>query len=294
MHARILNYGSLNVDHVYRVAHIAAPGETLASHALRDFAGGKGANQSVALARAGARVRHGGRIGEDGRWLLDKLAEAGVDTRHVTVGGEPTGHAIIQVDDAGQNAIVLFGGANQAQDHAQIDAALADFGPGDLLLLQNEVNAIPYLLAQARHRGMRTCLNPAPYGPEVGAYPLDCVDLFVLNETEGAGLTGCATDAAILAAMSTRFPEAEVVLTLGERGARYAGRGQSFAVPAEPVKPVDTTAAGDTFIGYLLAELTAGATAQDALRLACRAAAITVSRPGAIDSIPHRHELTPA
>jgi ribokinase len=291
MSARILNFGSLNVDHVYRVPHIVVPGETLASDDLQCFAGGKGANQSVALARAGAAVWHGGRIGADGRWLLDTLTRAGVNTAYIAVGAEPTGHAIIQVDTAGENAIVLFGGANRTQSRPQIDAALAAFEAGDWLLLQNEIDEVPYLLLQARRRGLRTCLNTAPYGPEVAAYPLDCVDLFVVNETEGAGLTGCTNADAILAAMARRFPDAATVLTLGARGARYAGRGQQFSEPAVPVSAVDTTAAGDAFIGYFLADSLAGASPATALRTACRAAAIAVARPGAADSIPFRHEV---
>ena len=178
----ILNFGSLNIDLVYQVEHIARPGETIASSAHQVFAGGKGANQSAALARAGARVFHAGQVGPDGQWLVDKLAGLGVDVQHIRVGDVPTGHAIIQVDRHGQNSIVLFAGANAQINRATIDATLSHFGAGDILLLQNEINDIPYIVAAAAKRGLRICLNPAPCGPEIRDYPLELVHWLVVNQ----------------------------------------------------------------------------------------------------------------
>ena len=188
----ILNFGSLNIDLVYQVEHIARPGETIASSSHQVFAGGKGANQSAALARAGARVFHAGQVGPDGQWLVDKLAGLGVDVQHIRVGDVPTGHAIIQVDRQGQNSIVLFAGANAQIDRGAIDAALSHFDRGDILLLQNEINDVSYIIASASERGLTICLNPAPFGPEVRAYPLELVDVLIVNETEATGLAGAS------------------------------------------------------------------------------------------------------
>lgn len=287
---RILNFGSLNIDLVYRVPHVVRPGETLGSRDLSRFAGGKGLNQSVALGRAGADVGHAGRVGEDGRWLLDVLRESGVETACVDVGTEPTGHAVIQVDDAGENAIVLFGGANRAQSRDRIDAALSGFGEGDWLLLQNEINETAYIMEAARRRGMRVVLNPAPFGEEVRDYPLALASMLILNETEAEGLSGAAGDAA-LEALAASYPDAEIVLTLGARGARYRRGDADVFVEACKVRAVDTTAAGDTFIGFLLAELMRGEPAEGALRFAARAAALSVSRAGAAASIPTRADV---
>lgn len=287
---RILNFGSLNIDTVYRVHHIVRGGETLTSGSLAVFAGGKGANQSVALARAGAEVFHAGRIGPDGTWLLDKLRGDGVDTSLIHVDPDArTGSAFIQVDDAGENAIVLDPGANHGLTRGQIDAALAHFGTGDLLLLQNEVNETPYLITAGKRRGMTVAFNPAPMTPAVKDYPLDDVGLLIVNETEGRDLSGKTIEDEVLAAL----PAKENILTLGVRGVRYAEAGQAcHAAPGLEVDAIDTTAAGDTFVGYFLAARGEGLSIPDALRLACRAAAICVTRPGAMDTIPARSEIT--
>ena len=283
----ILNFGSLNIDLVYQVEHIARPGETIASSAHQVFAGGKGANQSAALARAGARVFHAGQVGPDGQWLVDKLAGLSVDVQHIRVGDVPTGHAIIQVDRQGQNSIVLFAGANAQIDRGAIDAALSHFDRGDILLLQNEINDIAYIITSATERGLTICLNPAPFDPEVRAYPLELVDLLIVNETEATGLAG-ASDPATLASLC---PRAQIVLTLGAAGAQYHSPTEEFHIPAPQVEAVDTTGAGDTFIGYFLQGLTADMTARDAMARAVKAAALCVTRPGAMDSIPAADEI---
>ncbi len=305
---RIINYGSLNIDLVYRVPHIVRPGETIASEGFDTFAGGKGANQSMALARAGASVVHGGCIGADGRWLVEKLAAAGVDTSLVEVVDGPSGHAVIQVDGTGENAIFLYAGANHRLDIARICGALGRFGRGDALLLQNEVNEVPRLIEAGHAAGLMVCLNPAPFSPAVARWPLEKVDLLVVNETEAAGLVGEGAGRAMLGRLQQRLgrAEAEVVLTLGAAGALYARGGHTHHEPAVAAQVLDTTAAGDTFIGYFLATRAAagdesggggdGATAAvgaagRALRRACQAAALCVSRPGAMDSIPHQEEV---
>jgi len=288
---RILNIGSMNVDHVYAVEHFVRPGETLASSRYQVFAGGKGFNQSIALGRAGAAVRHAGIVGKDGAWLVDRLSREGVDIEFVEVTDGPTGHAIIQVAPSGENAIVLFAGANHQVTQEAIDRAASSCSAGDYLLLQNETSAVANAIQIGKRRGLKVVLNPAPMTAAVRDYPLDAVDLFILNETEAQGLTGESSADAIRAAMRTRFPRAATVLTLGRQGAMYFDADRQLHQPAAAVQAVDTTAAGDTFIGYFLAELTQSNDPAKALALGCRAAAICVTRPGASDSIPLRKEV---
>ena len=287
----ILNFGSLNIDLVYQVEHIARPGETIASSAHQVFAGGKGANQSAALARAGASVFHAGQVGSDGQWLVDKLAGLGVDVQHIRVGDVPTGHAIIQVDRQGQNSIVLFAGANAQIDQVAIDATLSHFGAGDILLLQNEINDIPYIMAAAAKRELRICLNPAPCGPAVRDYPLKLVHWLVVNQTEAQSLVAAETPEQALAALAAAYPRAAIVLTLGAAGVHYRTDREEFHLPAPQVEAVDTTGAGDTFIGYFLQGLTADMTARDAMTRAVQGSALCVTRPGAMDSIPAADEV---
>jgi ribokinase len=287
----IINFGSLNIDHVYRVEHFVRPGETMGSLSYQQFAGGKGFNQSIALARAGAQVRHAGKIGPEGGWLLDMLRTAGARTEDVTPVEISTGHALIQVDDNGENAIILFGGANQAISADDVERVLAQATPGDYLLLQNEINNMDLILRRGADRGLRVVFNPAPMARAVLDYPLDGVAIFIVNETEAEALTGETMPDAILDAMHERFPKAATVLTLGAAGAIYADGTQRIHVPAVKVQPVDTTAAGDTFTGYFLAALAEGGCVKGAMQLATRAAALCVTRPGAADSIPTRAEV---
>lgn len=288
----ILNFGSLNIDHVYRVDRFVAPGETRAADSYTRFAGGKGFNQSIALARAGAKVAHAGRIGPDGRWLVERLAAEGVDVSLVEEGPEPTGHASIQVDATGENAILISGGANRGVGAEQIERVVATLGPGDELLLQNEISGVARLLEAAGQAGVTVTLNPSPIGG-LETLPLDTVGRFVLNRGEGEALSGETDPDAILDALRDRYPQAAIVLTLGGHGARYADSLRRIEVPAERARPLDTTGAGDTFTGYLLAGLVGGAAPEHALRWACRAAARCIERAGAADSIPRESELEP-
>ncbi len=288
---RILNIGSINCDHVYRVNRIVRPGETLASAAYARFAGGKGFNQSVALARAGARVAHVGRVGPDGAWLRDLLEKEGVDVTALTVGETPTGHAMIQVAGDGQNAIVIHAGANGELDGTAVAAAIAGAGPGDRVLLQNETNAVAEAIPIAAARGLKVVFNPAPMTVALSAAPLGLVDVLILNETEAEALVGAAPPEDTVAALRVRYPETTVVLTLGAEGVLADDNGERVRRPATPARVLDTTAAGDTFVGYFLAARAAGVEITRALDWACRAAALCVSRPGAAASIPRRDEV---
>ena len=290
---RVLNFGSLNVDHVYRLPHIVRPGETQGSASYARFPGGKGANQSVALARAGAAVWHAGMVGPESAWLRARLAGDGVRTEFIRIDDEPGGHAIIQVEeDSGQNSIVLYGGANQRIAPEHMMQALAAFTPGDVLLLQNEINATAALIWRGHTAGLRVCLNPAPMDPTVLDFPLDLLDLLIVNEHEGEALSGETAPERILDALAAKLPQTRLCLTLGKDGVGFREVGGSTIFqPASAHQAVDTTAAGDTFIGYFLAGELAGKTIPEALAYASEAAGLSVTRPGAMDSIPWASEL---
>lgn len=288
------NFGSINLDHVYRVPHLVHPGETLASRAYQVGLGGKGANQSLAMALAGGRISHWGRLSRQDAWVRDRLAAVGIDVTHVEMVDEPSGHAIIQVDDHGENAIILFSGANHGFAPSQLATLVASAQPGEWLLAQNECNALPALFASARERGLNIAFNPAPMTENVARLPLETCQLLFVNRVEAAGLVGLpeSSDAqALLAGLRQRLPDTEMILTLGGAGAWYQSGAEQCYQPALPVKPVDTTAAGDTFIGYFMAARQEDGTVTGCLELAAHAAALCVQRSGAAESIPHRAEV---
>lgn len=292
---KALCFGSLNIDYTYRVPHFVDRGETLLSEDLQVFSGGKGLNQSIALSRAGVPTCHAGNIGKDGLFLLRELQEAGVDTACLAVRSDVrTGHAIIQNSVDGDNCILLYGGANQAVTRAQVDEVLSRFAPGDVLVLQNEINELDYIVEQAAERGLRIALNPSPMNDAILTLPLEKICWLLLNEVEAGQILGCAvTDGPAAArALREKLPQTAIVLTLGAEGAVYAGEEGVFAQSAFPVQAVDTTAAGDTFTGYFLAGVLEGMTPQQAMALAAKASAISVTRKGAAPSIPVREEVT--
>ncbi len=291
---KVLSFGSLNIDHVYQVAHFVRPGETLSCEGYQQFSGGKGFNQSIALAHAGANAYQAGMIGDDGAWLKDRLESSSVDTRFLESVDGPSGHAIIQVNSAGENSIIIHGGANRSITSEYIKSTLNHFDSGDQVLLQNEINGIPEIMGQCAERGLSIAFNPAPMNPEVLDYPLDLVDCFIVNEIEGSELTGETNPDHILSAMKATYPRAAIVLTLGEEGVLFGDKTATISVPAPQVKPVDTTAAGDTFIGYFLADFIHHRDIETTLHTACRAAAICVTRQGAADAIPRRDEVDSA
>lgn len=288
---KVLNIGSMNLDHVYTVDHIVEPGETQSSTQLQLFLGGKGMNQSVALAKAGVEVYQGGMIGEDGSVFLDACQEYGIHADYIRTVDARTGHAIIQIDKNAQNCILLYGGANQALTEAYVDEIISQFDKGDILLLQNEVNLLPYIVDRGYAQGMKIVLNPSPFDDKLKAVDMTKISLFLLNEIEGYQLTGCREPDAIIDSIRERFPHAAVVLTLGSDGAVYADQSCKHFQPIFPVKAVDTTAAGDTFTGYFIAGLAQGMEIPDILRMSAKASSIAVSRAGAVPSIPYRDEV---
>ena len=206
---KILNIGSMNLDMVYQMDHIVQPGETEASSGMNVFLGGKGINQSMAAAKAGAEVYHGGMIGEDGQPFLDACKEYGVDSRYIRKVAGKSGHAIIQIDRNAQNCIILFGGANQMLTEEYVDAVLSDFSQGDILLLQNEVNMLPYIVDKAYERGMFIALNPSPFNESLKAVDMGKISLFLLNEVEGGQITGLTEPDDIIAKLLELFPLAK-------------------------------------------------------------------------------------
>ncbi|MGF6989767.1 ribokinase [Lachnospiraceae bacterium PM6-15] len=288
---KILNFGALNYDYVYKVEHIVKPGETISSVKMETFCGGKGLNQSIAIARAGGLVYQAGAVGEDGQMLLDICKDNNIDTSGVAVKPYKSGHAIIQVDESSQNCILLYGGTNQLQERSHIDQVVSSFTAGDYILLQNEINELDYIIDVAYQKGMKIILNPSPFDEKLRKCDLDKVSLFIMNEVEGEQISGSSDEEKILDCMKERFPKAGVVLTLGAQGAIYQDEKCSIRQPAFSVKAVDTTAAGDTFTGYFVAGLVKGLEMSINLELCAKAAAIAVTRMGATVSIPTIDEV---
>lgn len=283
---KILNFGSLNIDYVYKVKKFVTPGETVKSKDFIKKVGGKGLNQSVAMARAGLEVFHAGAVGKDGNVLVGFLNKDNINTENVKISDIPTGHAIIQVDENGENCILLYGGANQNIDESFADEVLSGFSAGDYIVLQNETNIVPYVINKAHEKGMKIILNPSPITEDILSFPLEKVNLFILNEVEGEALTGEKDENKIIENLLNIYPNAEFVLTLGDKGAIYFSPEERLEIKAKKVNVVDTTAAGDTFTGYFVAGMAKGKTVEDALEDATNAAAKAVTVLGAAESIP--------
>lgn len=288
---KVLNFGSLNIDYVYMVDHFVRAGETLSSTKMEKFCGGKGLNQSIALSRAGAEVYHAGVVGAEGKMLTDVLEQYGVDTRFVKRSASSNGHAIIQIDKNGQNCILLYGGTNREITPEWVDEVMGNFAAGDLLVLQNEINCMEYIMRRAQEKGMQIALNPSPIDENLKLLPLEAVTYFLLNEVEGNELTGETDPETIAVRLHEKFPAARIVLTLGKQGVLYYDGGEFVRHGIYPTKVVDTTAAGDTFTGFFLSSVLQGKPVATALELASKASSIAVSIKGAANSIPTLEEV---
>ncbi|MEE0954462.1 MAG: ribokinase [Eubacterium sp.] len=288
---KVLNFGSMNLDYVYSVDHFIIPGETESSSKMEIFPGGKGLNQSIALARAGVAISHAGMIGEDGGMLREVLEKSGVDVSLIRSIPGRGGHTIIQLDKSGQNGILLYGGSNRAITKEYVDEVFSRYTEGDLVLLQNEISELPYIVSKASEKGMQIALNPSPFDEKLDAVAMAKVSYFFINEIEGAQLTGQKDPDLILSEMAKRYPAAKVVLTLGGSGAAYLCEGRVYRHPIYKVPVVDTTAAGDTFTGYFLSAVIEDRTPDECLEIASKASALAVSRQGAAPSIPWRKEV---
>lgn len=290
---KVLCFGSLNIDHTYQVDHFPQPGETASAAGYAAHSGGKGLNQAVALARAGVEVHMAGCVGPDGERLLDLLRADGIYVDCVERTAAPTGHAIIQVDGSGQNCILICAGANAAISREQARRTLERFSAGDVLLLQNEIRENDHIARLAKERGMELWLNPSPITPGLlRGDALRLADWLVVNELELAALTGTEDPAEGVSCFTARCPNKKLVLTLGEKGSLYAGNGMILRQAAFPVKAVDTTGAGDTYLGYFLAAYLRTGSPETALEHGARAAAVAVTRTGAAEAIPRAGELS--
>lgn len=288
---KILNFGSLNMDYVYEVDHFVQPGETMSSKGLFINCGGKGLNQSIAAAKAGNEVYHAGLVGKGGEVLEVKLAENGVNVSLLSKVDESCGHAIIQVDCKGQNCILLYGGTNQLLTKEYINEILDQFGNEGLVLLQNETNLVGYIIEEAHKRGLKTALNAAPMDEKVLGYPLELLNWLIVNEVEGKQIAGCDKEEEILPILKEKYPNGNVLLTLGSKGAICYTEGETYKIGCYQVEVVDTTAAGDTFSGYFLYGILNGKTVSESLLLATTASTLAIGKKGASDSVPLKKEV---
>ncbi|WP_374299648.1 ribokinase [Paracoccus sp. (in: a-proteobacteria)] len=281
----IWNLGSINIDHVYRLDQLPQPGETLAARSYTQGLGGKGANQSIAAASAGADTHHLGAMGPADDWVIDRLSKRGVvSTDILRMDGQVTGHAIILLDAGAENAIVIHPGANRAITLDMLAGPLSEIRPGDTLLIQNETSCQVEAARTARAAGARVIYSAAPFDIEAVQAILPHVTILAVNAGEAE---------ALFAALPNDLPVEGLLITRGSEGAEYRDltSGAVHRQAAFRVDPVDTTGAGDTFTGYFAASLDRGDPVSQALRLASGAAALQVTRPGAGDAIPALAEV---
>lgn len=288
---KLLVFGSLNIDHDYHMDHIAKEKETTFADEYTVVAGGKGLNGAIALARSSAHVYLAGNIGNDAALLEKVLLDNHVDISLLNHVDEPNGHAIIQLDKKGENSIFVYGGSNQHITTEYIDKVLENFSAGDLLVLQNEINNMPYLIKTAHDKGLVSIFNPSPINDLLQTYPLELIDYYFINEVEGKALTGVDSFDNMLDEMEKKFPNSHIIMTVGAEGAYYRYKNETLFQPAYKVNAVDTVGAGDTFMGYFTYGLSQSLQPQQCLQLAAKASSITVTRVGAADSIPTIDEV---
>ena len=289
---RIIVIGSVNRDHLYSVPHIVRPGETIASESYRTGWGGKGLNQAIALAKAGAQVSLIAKVGHEDYASLSALCSAySLDISQVRSCALPTGHALIQLDSSGQNCIIVHSGANGAFTEDDIQSFLTGCWAGDIFLLQNEINSSAQIIREIKKRGGKAALNPSPFTPDILHWPLERLDYLILNESEAASMTGADSSDKALEILCAAYPALNIFLTLGAEGSCFACGNTRHFQPAHKVRAIDTTGAGDTYTGFLLAELSRGSSVERAMSVATEASCLCVTRPGAVDSIPSRSEI---
>ena len=287
---KVLNFGALNLDYVYQVEHFVLPGETISAKNQRMSCGGKGLNQSIALSRAGAEVFHAGCIGQGGDLLKNILKENGVDMTYLKMVDEIQGNAMIQVDCAGENCILLFGGSNQCITEEQIVDTIAQFEEGDFLIIQNEINKVSDIINAAYEQGMKIFLNPSPFDEKIKDVDMNKITWILINEVEAEQFSGSAELEETWKILHEKYPDLSVLITLGDEGSVcYTNKG-CYKQESYPVKVVDTTAAGDTYTGYFIECLMEKKTIKESMKYAA-ASALSVTKEGAAPSIPARVEV---
>ena len=288
---KILNFGSLNFDYVYQIQHFPSPGETISALNRKRFFGGKGLNQSIAVQSSGYPIFHAGQIGQDGNDLINVLKKHKIDTSLINICDIPTGHAVILIDSSGENCIVLDGGANQKITKDYADSVLEHFEKGDILILQNEINCLDHIINQSVKRGLNIVFNPAPFNKNVLKLPLEKIQYLCMNTTECLGISGKKDIKSAISWLLTNFPETHLLITLGKHGCIYIYKNTVLSYGIYNVPVVDTTAAGDTFIGYFIGRLALGDSIEKSLETASRASSLVVSKAGASNSIPTIEEV---
>ena len=283
---KILNFGSINKDFFYSVNDFVRPGETISSNGYDIKIGGKGLNQSVGISKAGAKVYHAGIINKEDTFIIDKLKSWKINCDNILLSDNPTGHAIIQVNKKGENSIIIHGGANHDFNLKSIKSILSKFETGDVLLLQNEINNIDEIIDRAHYKKMKIIFNPAPFNNDILKYDLNKINTLILNQSEGEGLSNEKIPDKILKVLNNNFKNTEIILTLGEKGSLYSYKDELIKIRAHDVKTVDTTGAGDTFIGYYVAGFASKMNKKDNLNRASEAAALTTIKLGGAESIP--------
>ena len=283
---KILNFGSINKDFFYSVNDFVKPGETISSIRYNVKIGGKGLNQSVGISKAGQKIYHAGIINKDDTFILDRLKKWNINCENIVLGVNPTGHAIIQVDKNGENSIIIHGGANHDFDIKFVKSVLSKFDSGDILVLQNEINNIKEIIDRAHHKKMKIVFNPAPFNNEILSYDLNKISTLILNQTEGEALSKEKKPVNILKVLNSKFNNTEIILTLGEKGSLYSFKDELLKIKAHKEDTVDTTGAGDTFIGYYVAGIASKMNKKDNLNRASKAAAIATTKLGGAGSIP--------
>lgn len=283
---KILNFGSINIDIFFAVDHIVRPGETISAETIEKRPGGKGLNQAVALAKVSDQVFHAGNIGRDGLFILDLMKEYGIDTSLIRLSELDTGNAIIQVDEKGENSIVLYKGANFDNSETYVDQILDKFAKGDIIVLQNEINCMPYIVEKAYDKGMKIVLNPSPITAEIEKIDLAKIDLLLVNETEAKSLANVSDPKDVIGYFRENYPEMKVVMTLGKDGSMYFDKDMRACQNSFKVEAVDTTGAGDTFTGYFVTYFYKGEKVEKCLEIAAKASSLSVTKKGASVSIP--------
>lgn len=288
---KYLVFGSLNIDYVYSVKRVAKEKETIKALKEEIFCGGKGFNQACALAKASSDpIYFAGACGKDGDMLIENMRKLHIKDDYILKTEINTGKALIQVDEKGENSIVIYPGANHEIHEDYIDEVLNHFEEDDVLLLQNEISNINYIIEKASQRKMIICLNPSPFDESIESY--EKIDYLFINEVEGEGLTSLKNPNEIIHTLHKRFPNKNIILTLGENGSMFMDQeGNFYQYGIYQRDVVDTTAAGDTFTGYFIEHYLKEKDGLKALKVAAIASGISVSIKGASNSIPFKEEV---
>ncbi|NVF12503.1 ribokinase [Anaerococcus sp. AGMB00486] len=287
----ILNFGSVNIDSYFKVDHIARPGETISSISLKKKPGGKGLNQSIALKKVYDNLYHAGLFGNDGEFIKNLFEENSINTKFFRKSNSDTGNALIQVDKNGENSIVLYKGANFDIDEKFVDEVLDYFSKDDVLVLQNEISSLSYIVDKAKEKRMKIVLNPSPINEVIFNLDFSKLDLLILNETEAKDISKFSNNDEIIEFFRRTYPDLKVILTLGANGSIYFDKDELIKQKAYIVNTVDTTGAGDTFMGFFVGSYYKGDDIKKSMDLASIASALACMKDGASTSIPSIEEV---